>query len=423
VLSLSFGYVGGALVGACVAAFGFGWVAIAATHTLSSVDTLADNFSVDSGDHSLFKHHGVSPIEKRLSDQESAIRLAKAQVETMRASWDLLPESIVLLDAAQRILWANSRAKSMMGIDRETHHLSPLTLAFREPRLTAAFQSNFETPLETPSPIDNARVLSFQGIRNKSDGWLLIASDITANRKVENMRRDFIGNIAHELKTPLTVLAGFTETMQICPDLAPDEREEVLGHMKEQTDAMQRLVSDLLSLSRLESDDAHAPFNSFALLPVLQRAYASASATVDNPCEIRIETEHPWALFGVEDEVASAVTNLAVNAVRHTQPSGTITIRVSTPKEGGCEIAVIDTGTGIAEQHLPRLTERFYRVDRGRSRKNGGTGLGLAIVKHIMVRHEGTLSITSEIGWGSVFTLIFPENRVDSTAIPAAQIS
>jgi two-component system phosphate regulon sensor histidine kinase PhoR len=256
-------------------------------------------------------------------------------------------------------------------------------------------------------------VLELSGTRNGQAGWLLLAIDVTDARRVEQMRRDFVGNVAHELKTPLTVIAGFNETLRDINDLTENERMEITQHIQTQTHSMRRLVDDLLSLSRLENADEIAEQSPIAVSDCLKRVVQAAQFSASEHAPIEIHIPETILLLGEEEEIESALLNLLTNAVRYTPASGTISVCIrELPDSAEVAIDVLDTGAGIAAEHIPRLTERFYRVDRGRSRHSGGTGLGLAIVKHVMIRHEGRLAITSAVGKGSCFSLVFPRTRV-----------
>jgi two-component system phosphate regulon sensor histidine kinase PhoR len=225
------------------------------------------------------------------------------------------------------------------------------------------------------------------------------------------MRRDFIANVSHELKTPLTVVTGFVETLQDL-DLEPRQRGRYLGLMADQARNMRRLVDDLLALSALESEPNPLHDDEFAVVPLLLEVAAEARALSQGQHAIAVEVGEAATIVGHRDELASAFGNLVSNAVRYTPPSGTITLRWQVESDGSGRFAVTDTGIGIAPEHIPRLTERFYRVDRSRSRATGGTGLGLAIVKHVLLRHQADLEITSAPGQGSTFAVRLPARRV-----------
>jgi two-component system phosphate regulon sensor histidine kinase PhoR len=234
------------------------------------------------------------------------------------------------------------------------------------------------------------------------------------------MRRDFIASVSHELKTPLTVINGFIETLQ---DIEVDERQHrrFLSLMQEQSMSMQRLVADLLTLSALESDPRPLADERFAIAPLLAAVTADAKALSNGAHAISLEVAEPAIVIGCRDEIASAFGNLVSNAIRYTPNNGSITLAWRADRDGSGLFSVTDTGIGIAAEHIPRLTERFYRVDRSRSRATGGTGLGLAIVKHVLLRHQAELAISSERGRGSTFSVRLPATRVERIAAAPAE--
>jgi two-component system phosphate regulon sensor histidine kinase PhoR len=247
---------------------------------------------------------------------------------------------------------------------------------------------------------------------------LLLTRDVTALEQAETMRRDFVANVSHEIRTPLTVLAGFVETLQTLP-LEPRERQRYLGLMAQQSQRMQTLVNDLLTLSRLEGSrppGAQEWIAAGALALQCEQEARGLGASLGKRHELRFAPPPPVDIGGAPAELQSALSNLVSNAVRYTPTGGIIAVEWRTLADGGLEVAVRDTGPGIAAEHLPRLTERFYRVDGSRSRDTGGTGLGLAIVKHVAQRHGGELLIESVAGQGSCFTLVLPAARVKAPA-------
>jgi len=236
------------------------------------------------------------------------------------------------------------------------------------------------------------------------------------------MRRDFVANVSHEIRTPLTVLAGFLETLRNLP-LSEVERKRVMALMSQQATRMGNLVADLLTLARLEGSPRPGGDRWVSVDSLLLRVEAEARALSAGRHVIAVAVASGAQVAGDEGELQSALGNLASNAVRYTPEGGTIEVAWRVAEHGGGEIAVSDTGPGIARVHLPRLTERFYRVDGSRSRESGGTGLGLAIVKHVMQRHGGELDIASEPGKGSTFRLVFPAPRVRGATAAAASAS
>jgi two-component system phosphate regulon sensor histidine kinase PhoR len=267
--------------------------------------------------------------------------------------------------------------------------------------------------------IDRPVRISIQRHRYGEGKQLLLTRDVTMLEQAEAMRRDFVANVSHEIRTPLTVMSGFVETLQTL-DLSDEEQKRYLALMAVQATRMQGLVEDLLTLSRLEGSpipNFESPLPLSHLMQTCEQEARGLSDAISDGAAlqtIRFDTDPRLAeavLLGETRELQSALSNLVSNAVRYTPAGGDIVVCAQPAEDGGLSIEVIDTGAGIDAEHLPRLTERFYRVDRSRSRESGGTGLGLAIVKHVMQRHGGSLTIASEVGIGSRFKLNFPLNR------------
>jgi two-component system phosphate regulon sensor histidine kinase PhoR len=265
----------------------------------------------------------------------------------------------------------------------------------------------------------DARItLALQLVPFLLDRKMLMSRDVSELEAVSRMRRDFIANVSHELKTPLTVISGFIETMQDM-ELDARQRTRFLQLMQEQAKNMQRLVADLLTLSALESEHNPLADERFAVVPLMLELSADAKALSKGQHEIGLEIGDAATVLGHREEFASAFGNLVSNAVRYTPSRGRIDLAWRVDSDGGGVFSVTDTGIGIAPEHVPRLTERFYRVDRSRSRATGGTGLGLAIVKHVLLRHQAELEIASEPGRGSTFAVRLPARRVErAPAIP-----
>jgi two-component system phosphate regulon sensor histidine kinase PhoR len=242
---------------------------------------------------------------------------------------------------------------------------------------------------------------------------LLITRDLTQIEKLETTRRDFVANVSHEMRTPLTVLAGFVETLRDAPEgaLSAQQREQYFGLMSEQAQRMQALVTDLLTLSDLETSPS-AELTAVSVSPLIDTARSQIEALSAGRHHWEWHIEPDLNLAGNASELASAFSNLLTNAIRYTPDAGTIKVRWEEHADGHASFSVADTGIGIASEHLPRLSERFYRVDRGRSRALGGTGLGLAITKHVAMRHDAILDVQSKIGQGSCFSLVFDAERV-----------
>ena len=324
---------------------------------------------------------------------------------------EALPDGVVVLDAGDRIQWANPRAQTHLGIDMRKDAGAPIVNLVRAPDFVQYLAAaDFSEPLVTASQREAGATLSIQIVPFGVEEKLLMSRDITRLEAVARLRRDFIANVSHELKTPLTVLGGFLETLS---DLELDERQRrrYLALMAEQAQNMQRLVDDLLTLSALESEHSALQEAEFAIVPLLLQVSADAKALSGERHEITLSIRDAANVIGSRDELASAFGNLVSNAVRYTPEGGRIALDWRVTADAG-EFTVADTGIGIAAEHIPRLTERFYRVDRSRSRSTGGTGLGLAIVKHVLIRHQAELAIDSAPGQGSRFTVRLPARRI-----------
>ena len=328
---------------------------------------------------------------------------------------EALPEGVVVLDATHRIRWANPRAQVHLGVDRRQDMGAPIVNLVRQPAfLQYLAGGDFREPVILESQREAGLMLSIQIVPFGVEEKLLMSRDITRLEAVARLRRDFIANVSHELKTPLTVLGGFLETLA---DMQLDARQQqrYLALMQEQAQNMKRLVDDLLALSALESEDSALQESEFAVVPLLLQVSADAKALSGRRHEMTLNIREQASVLGSRDELVSAFGNLVSNAVRYTPDGGRVALDWRVTADGG-EFTVVDTGIGIAAEHIPRLTERFYRVDRSRSRATGGTGLGLAIVKHVLLRHQAELLIDSAPGQGSRFTVRLPARRIRVSA-------
>jgi two-component system phosphate regulon sensor histidine kinase PhoR len=311
-----------------------------------------------------------------------------------------------------RVKWANNRARRHLGLDDRQDIGSPLLNIVRQPEFVRFLEGgDFAESITIESQREPGLTLSIQIVPFGMEERLLISRDITRLEAVARMRRDFIANVSHELKTPLTVIAGFLETLQEL-ELDDKQRARFMQLMQEQAISMQRLVEDLLTLSALESEQNPMIDEKFAVVGLLLQVSADAKSLSQGRHTIALDLGDAATISGSRDELASAFGNLVSNAIRYTPAGGTITLSWRVDDDGTGVFAVTDTGIGIASEHLPRLTERFYRIDRSRSRATGGTGLGLAIVKHVLLRHQATLEIASEPGTGSTFAVRLPARRV-----------
>ena len=321
-----------------------------------------------------------------------------------------LPYGVASLDSEYRIVWCNDSCEAHFGIDAEADVGQPITNMVREPEFVKYVTAqDFSKPMQLRTGREGL-VLSVQFVPYVESQRLLLSRDITQGIRLETMRRDFVANVSHELRTPLTVLVGFLETVRELK-LDPERSRDYLNLMAEQSRRMQRIIDDLLTLSTLESAPEPPRDERVDVALLLSRIHSEAVALSAGRQRITLDTDPGFDLVGAESEIASAFGNLASNAVRYTPSGGEVRL-IWRSSQKGAEFTVEDTGVGIESEHIPRLTERFYRVDRGRSRETGGTGLGLAIVKHALARHQATLEIESTPGTGSRFTAKFPARRV-----------
>ena len=337
-------------------------------------------------------------------------------LERFRHAGQALPEGVVILDAHRAIEWLNVKAEGHLGLSLAHDVGSPISNLLREPDFIAYLEAGqYAEPLILHPLRNPGRTLELQVVRYGESQKLLLSRDISQLDKLETMRRDFVANVSHELKTPLTVVSGFIETLlDSLPELSTEEATHFLGLASQQAQRMQHLIDDLLTLSALETGSPPPAEERVVLSDLLAEIIDEARALSNGRHEIIFEAAPPpsCCLLGSRKELRSAFANLLSNAVRYTPDHGVIRISWQRTSDGGGILSVADSGIGIASQHIARLTERFYRVDRGRSTETGGTGLGLAIVKHILTRHQAVLEITSQLGQGSTFTARFPVQRV-----------
>ena len=359
-------------------------------------------------------------LMRRQSQSESRLSAALQRFQRAGAA---MPEGMVILDEDDRIEWCNPRAESHLGIDLAHDEGQQITYLVRHPQFAEYLDSHaYNEPLVVRLPRDVELLLAIQLVPYGDKQKLLFSRDITHLERVETMRRDFVANVSHELRTPLTVLCGFLETLVGMPRLDSDMTRRTLRLMQEQAQRMQRLVEDLLTLSRLENVHHVLREDSIDVPELVRGLYRDAVALSAGRHHMHLQLESADWLTGSMEELRSAFGNLISNAIRYTPEGGEI--RVRWHRVGGQPaFTVEDSGIGIESQHIPRLTERFYRVDHGRSRETGGTGLGLAIVKHVLNRHQARLDVASEPGRGSRFTAVFPAQRLASVPTPHAQLS
>ena len=322
-----------------------------------------------------------------------------------------LPYGVAILDSEKRIVWCNDSCEAHFGIDARADAGQAITNLVRQPEFVAYVAAgDFSGPLQLKTARGEGPILSVQFVPYVDSQRLLLSRDVTQFARIETMRRDFVANVSHELRTPLTVLVGFLETVRELK-LDPARSRDYLNLMAEQGRRMQRIIDDLLTLSSLESSPEPPRDDRVDVARLLERIRGEAEALSGGRHRVSLAADPGFDLLGSESEVASAFVNLVSNAVRYTPAGGEVRLSWHA-SEKGAEFAVEDTGPGIETEHIPRLTERFYRIDRGRSRESGGTGLGLAIVKHALARHQASLEIESTLGKGSRFAAKFPARRV-----------
>ena len=365
----------------------------------------------------------VDRTRRLLRERDRAINASEQRLQDFLSAIQASPNGVVLLDENFQIEWCNLTAAFQLGIEPERDLAQRIGNLVRDPIFSAYMMiSDVAEPIVIEGRGKNPNIPLRISIQRHSYGegkQLLITRDVTVVEQADAMRRDFVANVSHEIRTPLTVLAGFVETLQTLK-LTNQEQDKYLALMASQAHRMQSLVDDLLTLSRLEGSPIPGFTNSIVLSQLVEACQSESQQLSKLLFQEKIsqvivfETDpviQNYLLMGEPHELQSALSNLVSNAVRYTPQGGRIEVHTFLSADGNLNLQVKDTGPGIAPEHLPRLTERFYRVDRSRSRESGGTGLGLAIVKHVMQRHGGQLQITSIAGQGSCFNLVFPPTR------------
>jgi len=339
----------------------------------------------------------------------------------LQRSTAALPNGVVILNAQREIMWFNRMAARLLNLRRTADLGMRIENLLREPEFVRYLaRQDFSNPVVIRQMTPEDCYLSLQVAPYGDGQLLLLVSDVSRQMRLEAVRRDFVANASHELRSPLTVISGYLETLGQDPALAADLQAPV-AEMRRQAERMTAIIRDLLELSRLEETAEHTggePIDVAALAALLRK---DTLARPQHPREVRVRLDSTAALIGDEPEIHSAFSNLVDNAAKYTPPEGSLEMRWWVD-EDGAHFAVSDTGMGIPPEHIPRLTERFYRVDAGRSRSTGGSGLGLAIVKHVLQRHGARLEVQSTLGVGSTFTCHFPPERVGARgrALPTA---
>ena len=349
-------------------------------------------------------------LQKR--NQRARGRL-QAVIDRVQESTAALRDAVIMLDAQGNLEWWNRAAETLLGLKATQDGGQPITNLVRHPRFKEYFaQENYGEPLELPSPVGDHIRLQFQLTLYGNGEHLMLVRDVTRVHQLEQMRKDFVANVSHELRTPLTVLTGYLETLLDNVDEVQPRWRRALQQMQQQGTRMQNLLTDLLLLARLEAADYPADNRPVAVAPLLQSIRSDAIAlSAERGHRIELQADPALLLKGSEAELRSAFSNLVFNAVKYSPEGGDIRIRCWRDAEGA-HLAVQDSGPGIEAKHIPRLTERFYRVDASRAANTGGTGLGLAIVKHVLLRHRARLEISSTPGKGSSFVCHFPPAQI-----------
>ena len=334
-----------------------------------------------------------------------------AALQHLEQATSALPEGVAILDEADHIEWCNPLVEQHFGLDGVRDIGQQITYLARQPEFVQYLaMRDFSEPLVLRGARQDGLTLSIKLIPYSDNKKLLISRDITRFERIETIRRDFVANVSHELRTPLTVVNGFVETLLDMPSLESDTARRALTLMGEQTQRMERLVNDLLTLSKLDNALNALQEETVEIPALLHELHHEGQSLSGGQHALRLELESGCNVLGNTAELRSAFGNLISNAIRYTPQGGEIVLRWQ-EQNGQPVFSVQDSGLGIAPQHIPRLTERFYRVDHSRSRETGGTGLGLAIVKHVVNRHQAQLNIASEEGKGSVFSIVFPAKR------------
>ncbi len=346
-------------------------------------------------------------------EHERALRAKREYrrlLKEIRRSTDAMPDGAVILDENNQIVMCNKAAKRLGGLKRKKDRGQRVDNLLRDPKLTELLRSDaFAQEIEMPSPVRDEGWLNCRVVPYGANQKLLILRDITERIRLTRMRRDFVANASHELRSPLTVISGYLDSLSDDPELEKNWGQPI-RQMQAQARRMNTVVSELLELSRLESAGRAGKeevCDVGGLIAAARKSYLGR----DGVAAIDVSSQSTAQLLATGNEIESLISNLLSNAVRHTPADGRITLTWRADADGA-DIIVHDTGEGIPADQIPRLTERFFRVHRGRAREDGGVGLGLAIVKHVLVRHDGELSVSSEIGKGSEFRCRFPAERV-----------
>lgn len=411
---------GSALLGALlgrpflIATFGFGFYLVLTLRHLRHLHRwLLNRQSVDIPDAGGLWGEVFDELHRILKEAAQREAQLTEMLTRFQNAATAMPDAVIIVSQEGNIDWANPSAAALLGVRFPDDTGVRLLNILRDPEFAEYTQKGeYTEAIEITSPDDRNVHVTVQITPFGSRQKLVIGRDVTRLVRLEEMRRHFVANVSHELRTPLTVLAGYVETLQQMDQVKIEDLRKHLATMHEQSLRMQRLVDDLLMLSRLETAPPTTHDETVDMVALLASLREQALLLSDkNRHVITLDTDAALKLRGNREELASAFSNLINNAVRYTPPGRTIQITWHTVNHGAA-LQVKDSGEGIAAEHIPHLTERFYRVDTARSRASGGTGLGLSIVKHVLLRHDAQLEVESEIGQGSVFRCVFPQARV-----------
>jgi len=381
---------------------------------------LAFERALRTGDFSSFRY-GEGIWEQLFSrfrfEHQRATRRKKSYrnlLKEIRKSTDAMPDAAIVLNAANEILTCNRASRDLAGLRRKKDRGQRIDNILRDPDFVRLLHSgDFTETVDIASPVRDGDWLNCRIVPYGADQKLVLLRDVTERIRLTKMRRDFVANASHELRSPLTVISGYVDSLADDPE-KPAHWARPLEQMQSQAERMRELLDDLLELSRLEHSGKAAATDLVGVAELMERSKRAFEGLADT-ADISVRADVTIGLLGDAGEIETVIVNLLSNAVRHTPPEGSIVMTWEATPDGA-ELSVRDTGDGVAEEYIPRLTERFFRVDRGRSRDGGGTGLGLAIVKHVLARHDAELIITSTLGRGSEFRCHFPQTRVDAVA-------
>lgn len=357
-------------------------------------------------------YEGIYYLQRRNRNKRKELG---ALVKRFREGSEALPDAAVVVDAKACIIWCNRLARLELGLRWPSDAGRRLDNLIRHPEFIQYFHAGkYHYPIEVPSPLNPQKTFEYRIMPYGEEHLLLIARDVTRVSQLEEMRKDFVANVSHELRTPLTVINGYLEILAGNDDDLDPLTQKAFLEMSSQTQRMQSLIEDLLVLSRIEASSERIYENTVDMAAMLRQVKLEADAlNKDKGHAIEFHLADGVKIYGIETELRSACSNLIFNAINYTPPGGQIDVYWTVTQEG-VKFAVRDNGDGIEQRHLSRLTERFYRVDKARSRKTGGSGLGLSIVKHVLNHHNSQLQITSQVGEGSVFFFQFDAEMIAS---------